>query len=160
MKRTVKQPKNDVLQGYGSKHSKAILKHLLSPLELKALKCRYKAFQYDINGTHIPITAGTCKHLLVFTRSKINFFSDLMKQESFNQKTSLSIPKLLDDPKVILSLPSHLRNILIGRLDCYNLFDVLQIGRKQLAQTRRLGKEGMKTLDNLFKEYNCGHLFI
>ena len=160
MKKIVKQATNDILQGYSSKRSKAILKHVLSPLELKALKYRYKAFQYDINGTSIPITAEICKQLLIFTRKKINFFSDLMQQESFNQKTSLSIPKLLDDPKVILSLPPHLRNILIGRLDCYNLFDVLQIGRKQLSQTRRLGKEGLKKLDNLFNEYNCGHLFV
>ncbi len=160
MKKTVKQATNDIFRGYSNKQSKVILKHLLSPLELEALKHRYKPFQYDINGESISITAGTSKQLLIYTRSKINFFSDLIQQENFNRKISVSIPKLLDDPKVILSLPAHLRNILIGRLDCYNLFDVLQIGRKQLSQTRRLGKEGLKTLDNLFKEYNCGHLFI
>ena len=160
MKRTVKQPANDILQEYSSKQSKATLKHILSPLELEALKCRYKAFQYNLEGTSFPITAETCKQLLIFTRSKINFFSDLMQQKNFNQKTLLSIPKLLDDPKVILSLPPHLRNILIGRLDCYNLFDVLLVGRKQLSQTRRLGKKGLKTLDNLFKKYNCEHLFL
>lgn len=160
MEKTVKQSTNDIFKGYSNKQSRAILKHILSPLELEAIKRQYKSFEYNINGASIPITAGTCKQLLIFTRNKINFFSDLMQQENFNQKKSLSIPRLLDDPKVILSLPPHLRNILIGRLECYNLFDVLQIGRKQLAQTRRLGKEGLKTLDNLFKEYDCEYLFI
>ena len=160
MKRTVKQPTNDILQGYSNKQLNVILKHLLSPLELEALKRRYKAFQYDINGISITITAETCKQLLIFTRNKISFFSDLMQQEILNQRNSIFIPKFLNDPKTILSLPPYLRNIVIGRLNCYNLFDVLQIGRRQLAQTPRLGKKGLKTLDNLFKEYNCGHLFV
>jgi hypothetical protein len=159
MKKTVKQPANDFFIGYTNKHSQAILKHLLSPLELAALKRRYKAFQYTMNGASVSITVETCKQLLFFTRNKINFFSEVLQRESYNHKMSVSIPKLLDDPKVVLSLPPHLRNILIGRLNCYNLFDVLQIGRKQLSQTRRLGKGGLKALDNLFEEHNCGHLF-
>jgi hypothetical protein len=157
MKKTVKQ--DDILIGYHNQQSRAILKHLLSPLELQALKHRYKAFPYTMEGASVLITVATCKQLLIVTRNKLNFFSDFLQQQSADQKTLIFLPKLLDDPRVILSLPPHLRNILVGRLDCHNLFDVMQIGRKQLAQTRGLGKGGLKTLDNLFKKYNCGHLF-
>jgi hypothetical protein len=158
MKKTVKHSANDILRGY-NKQSRAILKHLLSPLELQAFKHRYNPFPYNMEGAPVFITAATCKQLLIVTRNKINFFSDLLQQKSGDQQTSISLPKLLDDPKVILSLPPHLRNILVGRLDCHNLFDVVQIGRKQISQTRGLGKGGLKTLDNLFTAYNCGHLF-
>jgi hypothetical protein len=159
MKKTVKQTANDILIGYHNKQSRAILKHLLSPLELEAFKRRYKAFPYNMEDASVFITAATCKQLLNVTRNKINFFSELLQQESGDQQTLIFLPKLLDDPKVILSLPPHLRNILVGRLDCHNLFDVVQIGRKQLSQTRGLGKGGLKMLDNLFTAYNCGHLF-
>ena len=79
MKKTVKQAANDILKGYSNKQSRTILKHILGPLELEALKRQYKSFHYNINGASILITAGTCKQLLIFTRNKINFFSDLMQ---------------------------------------------------------------------------------
>lgn len=153
-KQTVK-PDLAVLRTKGSKE---ILKHLLSPLEQAAMRHAYRPFIYNINGARVYISRSVCKHLLHLSNQK----ADLMWHAMQTQKEAKGIPNKLrevfDDPQIVFALNPRLRNRLC-RLECYNLFAIMQKGRSYFVNEQGFSRNAMKTLDALFEKYNCKHLF-
>ncbi len=158
MKQKTKTTKPDFLLELKNKPAQEILPHILSPIELAAIRKNYRPFKYRLNGFSIYVTDIACKQLLSITRYKVGFFTGVMYRETLTHNNSFHVKRVLEDPRPILNLPSYLRNRLIA-LQCYNLFDIIQLGRNKIAQSPGFGKSTMKELDDMFKAYECSHLF-
>jgi len=57
-----------------------LLKHILSPLELEALKHPHREFEFRFNDVVIPVSTAACSQLLAICSIKIRSFSDLLQQ--------------------------------------------------------------------------------
>jgi hypothetical protein len=118
-----------------TKGSKAILKHILSPLEQAAMRHSYQPFNYNLDGTPIYISSGICKRLVNITTKKTELMSHAIRKESLAKDIPHKLREVFDDPRIILSLHPRLRNRLCS-LQCYTLFAVIKKAEAILQRSR------------------------
>ncbi len=142
-----------------TKRSKAILKHILSPLEQTAMRRNYEPFTFNLDGVRVYISSNTCKHLVTITTQKAELLLHAIQTEKLAKGIPHKLREVFSDPRIILSLPPRLRNRLC-RVQCYTLFAIMQKGRAFFIEEQKFGKKAMETLDGLFAKYNCSQLFV
>lgn len=138
--------------------AKVLLTPVLSPLEQMALNKKWQPFIYKIKEHEIYISGFDCKQLLITTTKKLQLLTAAVTKNRLAEGIPLKQREAFDDPKMVLSLHPLLRNRLC-KLECYNLFTIMQRGRSYFVEEQNFSKQNMKTLDALFAKYNCGHLF-
>ena len=93
-----------------TKRSKAILKHILSPLEQTAMRHSYQPFTFNLDGVRVYISGNTCKHLVNITTQKAELLLHAIQTEKLAKSIPYKLREVFDDPRVILALPPRLRN--------------------------------------------------
>lgn len=135
-----------------------LVKHILSPLELSALKHNYMPFNYKCDGNFIYISGPACKQLLARAKTQLSFFTNRLRIEHESKNVPRMLREIFEDPAEILSLPAYTRNCLC-RLECYTILRIMVLGRKYFLNRKEFGKKSIQILDCLFTKYKCGHLF-
>ncbi len=136
-----------------------ILKHILSPLEMEAFKNDFQGFYYNLDGKQVAIEPGYGKPLMNMCMAKIRMFSEILSKINYTLLGDSEKHKLFLLQKIeSAELPTYLINRLRGH-GCKTVLDVLNIGKKRIAQSRGIGKAGLKTIHDLFKKNGCGLLF-
>lgn len=141
-----------------SQEERQLVKHVLSPLELSALRHNYQPFNYRCEGSFIYISGQACKQLLTKAKTQLSFFTNRLQIERESKNIPRRLREVFEDPREILSLPTYTRNHLC-RLECYTMLRIMILGRNYFLDRKEFGKKSMQTVDNLFAKYNCGHLF-
>jgi hypothetical protein len=141
-----------------SQKERGLIKHLLSPLELSALRHNYQPFNYKCEGNFIYISVPACKQLLTRAKTQLSFFTNRLQIERESQRVPRRLREVFEDPAEILSLPAYTRNHLC-RLECYTMLRIMILGRKYFLERKEFGKKSMQIMDDLFKRYKCSHLF-
>lgn len=141
-----------------TKASKVLLTPILSPLEYKALNKKWQPFTYKIAELSIYISATHCKHLLIATLHKLQRLNAAVTKDKLSQGIPVKLRETFDDPRIVLSLHPSLRNKLC-KLECYNLFSIMNKGRDFFETEQKFSKQNMKTLNALFVKYKCDSLF-
>lgn len=145
-----------ILDGNGRR----ILKHILSPLELAALRHDYKSFVYPYNGIDVTIGSEENKALLCFSCDKIKFFTRVVTKVRAGQAHKLPRhKKFLSSNIMAHHLPVYLVNRLRGQ-GCETIFHIAKRGRKRISQMRGIGKAALNELDKLFTKNGCPNLFV
>ncbi len=161
MKNRQKQPgtiSKDELALLRSQKAHKALQHILSPLELAAIKSLYQPFTYTYNRTTLYVNESDCKHLAWITRQKINLINGIIYKDNHGEGIPVNLRKAFTDPREVLAFPSRLRNVLINS-GCSTLLDIILKGRSFFLEDRKLSKHSLSLLDALFLKYRCIHLF-
>lgn len=66
--------------------------------------------------------------------------------------------RFLNAPIHEFNLPERLVRILIA-LQCESIYDILELGKKEIQNLKNVGKISFKRLENLIKENNCEDLW-
>ena len=156
--KTLSKSKEDNSYSEISKKERQYLKYILSPLELAALRHKYKPFNYKIEGVFIYISGFACRQLLEFTKTQVTFFSNRMERENKSKDIPRKLREVFEDPAEILSLPSYTRNHLC-RLQCYSMFKIMILGKQYFLDRKEFGKKSLKTIEGLFAKHNVTKLF-
>jgi hypothetical protein len=156
--KTLSKSKEDNFYSEICKKDRQYLKHILSPLELAALRHNYKPFNYRIEGVFVYISGFACRQLLDFTKTQVTFFTNRMERENKSKGIPRKLREVFEDPAEILSLPAYTRNHLC-RLECYSMFKIMILGRQYFLDHTDFGKKSMQLLDALFEKHSCGNLF-
>jgi hypothetical protein len=157
MKTNDKQANDLKTQLKEDKHQ--VLAHILSPIELEALSRNYYRFNYKLNDVEISISSAICKRLKEISLLKISLFTSVFDKTILQQigKTA-ELRLFLDIPIDQHNLSTRLEHSLKG-LDCYTLFQVIELGRKRVSRSRGIGKAGIEQIDALLKKHSCEFLF-
>lgn len=141
------------------KRSPRYLKQILSPLELSALRHNYQPFNYKFEGHFIYISGRACKQLLETTKTQLCFFTNQVEKQRHMRNVQRKHREVFEDPAQVLSLTPYLRNKLCS-LQIYSLLRILILGRSYFENHKAFGPKSIKTLEDLFEKYGCGHLFL
>lgn len=141
-----------------SQQERYLIKHVLSPLELSALRHNYQSFNYRCQGSFIYISGPACKQLLARAKSQLSFFTNRLQIENESKSVPRRLREIFEDPAEVLSLPAYVRNNLC-RLECYTMFRIMILGRKYFSDRKDFGKKSLETIDNLFLKHKCNNLF-
>jgi hypothetical protein len=156
--KTLTESKDDNFYSEISRKDRQYLKHILSPLELAALRHSYKPFNYKIESVFVYISGFACRQLLDFTKTQVTFFTNRMERENKSKDIPRKLREVFEDPAEILSLPAYTRNHLC-RLQCYSMFKIMILGRQYFLERKEFGKKSLQTIDDLFAKHGCGKLF-
>ncbi len=138
-----------------------VLKHILSPLELKARDNQYKSFTYIFNKMSITVSLKEAEAILTVSKSKIDVFTKIIHRSKIaSQNKVVNIKRQFMESLITAhGLPITLTNKLSKTFSCKNMYDVLRSGKQQLALKRSISKIGLKKLELLINENACSHLF-
>lgn len=136
-----------------------ILKHTLSPLELKATRNLFQPFSYKLAGITVYVSAVDSRAIMYAVIHKLNALNTLLEKHKALIKVPIKKRAMFDDVRIILSLPAVTRNKLCA-LGCVTLLDIMQNGRAYFINEQKFGKKAMKTLDGLFSERGFSYLFV
>lgn len=138
--------------------ARILLNPVLSPLEKTALHQKWQPFTYKISDLNIYISGLHCRHLLISTLNKLQHLNAAVTKDRLSQGVPIKYRETFDDPKIVLSLPALLRNKLC-KLECYNLFSIMQKGREFFENEQKFSRQNLKILEALFAKYKCSNLF-
>lgn len=141
-----------------SQQERSLIKHVLSPLELSALRHNYQPFNYKCHGSFIYISGPACKQLLGLAKTQLSFFTNRLQIERESKGVPRRLREVFEDPAEILSLPAYVRNNLC-RLKCYSMLRMMILGRKYFLERKEFGKKSIQTMDDLFSRHRCSRLF-
>lgn len=141
------------------KRSLKFLKQILGPLELSALRHNYQSFNYKFEGHFIYISGRACKQLLETTKTQLSFFTNQVEKQRHMRNIPRKHREVFEDPAQVLSLTPYLRNKLCS-LQIYSLLRIMILGRSYFENHKAFGPKSIKTLEDLFEKYGCGHLFL
>lgn len=156
--KTLTKGKDDNFYSEISRKDRQYLKHIISPLELAALRHSYQPFNYKIEGVFIYISGFACRKLMEFTKTQLTFFTNRMDRENKSKDIPRKLREVFEDPSEIMSLPAYTRNHLC-RLECYSMFKIMVLGKQYFLDRKEFGPKSMKVIDGLFAKYKCQHLF-
>lgn len=142
-----------------SPQERSLIKHVLSPLELSALRHNYQPFNYKCEGNFIYLSGPACRQLLTRAKAQLSFFTNRLQVERESKGVPRKLREVFEDPAEILSLPAYMRNCLC-RLECYTMFKVMILGRQYFLNRKEFGKKSMQVLDGLFERHGCSKLFV
>ncbi|MCD6068893.1 MAG: hypothetical protein K0S33_3719 [Bacteroidetes bacterium] len=137
--------------------SNKLFTHLLSPLEEAAVLNNYNPFFYKINEVELYISRYDCKSLLIKISAKVRLIDYIQSKQALLMEIPLESREAFEDPQIIMALNPRLRNRLAS-IECYDLQTIKSRGRRYFTEVLKFNKADMQTIDNLFKQYNCGEL--
>lgn len=159
MKSKINQPdRSDKFHLTIRKEEGLCIKHNLSPLQLAALKHNFQPFRYKINRRFVYISHYASKQLLADVKHNLSFLTNQLQKENACREVPDEYREAFEDPRLILSLPAHLRNKLCN-LECYSMLRIMMLGRAYFESRKEFGPKSIKTIEELFTKYKCLHLF-
>lgn len=141
-----------------NKGERRLMQHILSPLELAAMRHHYQPFSYKIEGRFVYFSEPVCKSLAEGTKERISLVRNRLNVETKSAGVPRKLREVFEDPREILSLTPSLRNRLC-KLDCFSMLKIMLLGRAYFKDKKEFGPKSMKVMDDLFAKYKCQHLF-
>lgn len=140
---------------------KSMLHHLLSPLEMQAIKNRFTPFTYDLDGVPLFVDSHACNMMLFDAKMRVKYYHELVRANRIIEakKDSKKWAFLVSSPGDIPEISKKLATQL-SRCHLKTMADIARRGSFGMRGYTRIGDKVIAELTAVFKIYKCDNIFI